>query len=147
MNKSMQPELALIDATKVQTCAAARSNQRAFHCLSPHSHPAVLHTQVCEIFPLHLAAFKALMHESRKTMKTHTIHSEVVFMLSGSKHIAEAYRVFGPSDTTTHLLGEPPRLQGEANRSMTLPALYCADGHGSFRSAAMLALRNLDRKG
>lgn len=56
------------------------------------------------MFALHLAAYKSLVNQERGNLKTHTLHSEVVFMLSGSKHIAEAYRVFGPSEGCADLI-------------------------------------------
>lgn len=57
------------------------------------------------MFAVHLAAYKALCNASGPGLKTKTLHSEVVFMLSGGRHIVEAYRNFGPKDDTTALLG------------------------------------------
>ncbi|OZJ05449.1 hypothetical protein BZG36_01649 [Bifiguratus adelaidae] len=47
-----------------------------------------------------LAAQKALDNEARQTLKTHNVHSEIVFNLSPTTNISESLRRFGISKDT-----------------------------------------------
>lgn len=65
------------------------------------------------LLPLRLAAHKALTYQARGRLLTKTLHAELVYNLSGSKHIGESLKRFGVSDDTCHLLvarfnAEPP---------------------------------------
>mmetsp|Transcript_12005 Transcript_12005/g.33761 ORF Transcript_12005/g.33761 Transcript_12005/m.33761 type:complete len:176 (-) Transcript_12005:264-791(-) len=59
---------------------------------------------VPELFIFHLAAMKALLGESRDKLVTHSLHSELVYNVSGSKHISETLRRWGVSEGTKSLL-------------------------------------------
>ena len=43
--------------------------------------------QVPELLPLHLAAWKALTAQLRGKLTTRTLHSELVFNISGNLHV------------------------------------------------------------
>lgn len=60
--------------------------------------------QVASAFSVHLAAYKALVNQARGGTKSQSLHSEVIFALSGDKHIADSYRLFGPNADTRHIL-------------------------------------------
>jgi EKC/KEOPS complex subunit CGI121/TPRKB len=53
---------------------------------------------------LRMAAHRALCAQSRGRLATRSLHAEVVFNVSGSKHIAETLRRFGIADDSRHLL-------------------------------------------
>mmetsp|Transcript_13433 Transcript_13433/g.26781 ORF Transcript_13433/g.26781 Transcript_13433/m.26781 type:complete len:189 (+) Transcript_13433:158-724(+) len=50
------------------------------------------------------AAGLALQHHARGTLRTKTLHSELVYSLSGSKHIGSSLGTFGIKDDTACLL-------------------------------------------
>ncbi|KAG9317016.1 hypothetical protein JVU11DRAFT_1198 [Chiua virens] len=56
--------------------------------------------------PLHLqtAAMQALFAESGKTMRTKTVHSEIIWHLNPTNNITEAFKLYGVSDTMTDLI-------------------------------------------
>lgn len=45
---------------------------------------------IAEPLVVHAAAFKALTAQHRQALRSKTLYSEVVFNLSGSKHVSEA---------------------------------------------------------
>ncbi|PWA84870.1 CGI121/TPRKB [Artemisia annua] len=57
-----------------------------------------------DIFPVLAAAHKTLVAKSRDSLTTRTLHSELVYNYSGSKHISESLKRCGISDTTTYVL-------------------------------------------
>ncbi|XP_028781333.1 EKC/KEOPS complex subunit Tprkb [Neltuma alba] len=57
-----------------------------------------------DIFPVLAAAHKTLIAKSRDSLTTRTLHSELVYNYSGSKHITESLKRCGISDTTTYIL-------------------------------------------
>ncbi|XP_008785399.1 EKC/KEOPS complex subunit TPRKB-like [Phoenix dactylifera] len=57
-----------------------------------------------DVFPVLAAAHKALIAKSRESLTTHTLHSELVYSYSGSKHITESLKRCGISDDTTYIL-------------------------------------------
>ncbi|KAG5019612.1 hypothetical protein JHK87_015467 [Glycine soja] len=57
-----------------------------------------------DIFPVLAAAHKTLVAKSRDTLTTRTLHSELVYNYSGSKHITESLKRCGISDSTTYIL-------------------------------------------
>lgn len=57
-----------------------------------------------DIFPVLAAAHKTLVAKSRKSLATRTLHSELVYNYSGSKHITESLKRCGISDTMTYVL-------------------------------------------
>ncbi|MCO5605676.1 hypothetical protein L7F22_059859 [Adiantum nelumboides] len=61
-------------------------------------------TQVPELFPLLVAAHKTLLALSRSTLVTRTLHSELIYNFSGSKHITESLRRCGLSENSTYVL-------------------------------------------
>ena len=44
--------------------------------------------QVSELWLIQAAAFKALADEKHGRLKTHSLHGEMVFNLSGSRHVS-----------------------------------------------------------
>ncbi|KEQ96474.1 hypothetical protein AUEXF2481DRAFT_3965 [Aureobasidium subglaciale EXF-2481] len=50
------------------------------------------------------ASFRGINDFSSKRMKSHNVHSEIVFSFSPNNNIAESFRRFGISDTTQHVL-------------------------------------------
>lgn len=59
---------------------------------------------VPDVFPLQLAAYRALHAQHAGRLQSRSLHSELVFGLSGSKHIAETLQRFGIAESTVHLL-------------------------------------------
>ncbi|KAD2393115.1 hypothetical protein R6Q59_012796 [Mikania micrantha] len=57
-----------------------------------------------DIFPVLAAAHKTLLAKSRNLLTTRTMHSELVYNYSGSKHISESLRRCGISDSTMYVL-------------------------------------------
>ncbi|KMZ62546.1 TP53RK-binding protein [Zostera marina] len=57
-----------------------------------------------DVFPVLAAAHIALLAKSRESLKTRTLHSELVYNYSGSKHITESLKRCGISDKTTYVL-------------------------------------------
>ncbi|RWR79228.1 EKC/KEOPS complex subunit Tprkb-like protein [Cinnamomum micranthum f. kanehirae] len=59
---------------------------------------------VPDVFPVLAAAHKTLLAKSRESLTTRTLHSELVYNYSGSKHITESLKRCGISDDTTFVL-------------------------------------------
>ncbi|KAL6784060.1 hypothetical protein ACKKBG_A04645 [Auxenochlorella protothecoides x Auxenochlorella symbiontica] len=59
---------------------------------------------VPSLFAVHLAAHHALLSKQRGSLRTRSLHSELVCNLSGSKHIAESLQRFGVTEASQHLL-------------------------------------------
>ncbi|KAL1544284.1 EKC/KEOPS complex subunit Tprkb [Salvia divinorum] len=57
-----------------------------------------------DVFPVLAAAYKTLVAKSRESLTTRTLHSELVYNYSGSKHISESLKRCGISDSTTYIL-------------------------------------------
>ncbi|KAL8553329.1 hypothetical protein ACS0TY_001850 [Phlomoides rotata] len=57
-----------------------------------------------DVFPILAAASKTLVAKSRDLLTTRTLHSELVYNYSGSKHISESLKRCGISDSTTYIL-------------------------------------------
>ncbi|CAH8358383.1 unnamed protein product [Eruca vesicaria subsp. sativa] len=57
-----------------------------------------------DVFPLLAAAQKALISKSHDSLSTRTLHSELFYNYSGSKHITESLKRCGISETTTYIL-------------------------------------------
>ncbi|GER36427.1 EKC/KEOPS complex subunit CGI121 [Striga asiatica] len=57
-----------------------------------------------DTFPLLAAAHKTLVAKSRESLTTRTLHSELVYNYSGSKHISESLKRCGISDNTSYVL-------------------------------------------
>ncbi|XLR00793.1 EKC/KEOPS complex subunit TPRKB isoform X1 [Arachis ipaensis] len=59
---------------------------------------------ILDVFPLLAAAHKTLVAKSRDSLTTRTLHSELIYNYSGSKHISESLKRCGISDNTTYIL-------------------------------------------
>ncbi|GLT60452.1 hypothetical protein SLA2020_332170 [Shorea laevis] len=57
-----------------------------------------------DVFPVLASAHKTLVAKSRESLTTRTLHSELVYNYSGSKHITESLKKCGISDGTTYIL-------------------------------------------
>ncbi|XP_047340827.1 EKC/KEOPS complex subunit TPRKB [Impatiens glandulifera] len=57
-----------------------------------------------DAFPVLVAAHKALVAKNRESLTTRTLHSELVYNYSGSKHITESFKRCGISESTTYVL-------------------------------------------
>ena len=55
--------------------------------------------QVPDLFPLQVAAWKALTAERRGKLITRTLHSELVFSIAGSTHVRQKYAYCGAVDS------------------------------------------------
>ncbi|KAK7826828.1 ekc/keops complex subunit tprkb [Quercus suber] len=60
--------------------------------------------EIPDVFPVLAAAHKTLVSKSRESLTTRTLHSELVFNYSGSKHITESLKRCGISESTTYIL-------------------------------------------
>ncbi|EOX98253.1 CGI121/TPRKB - like 1 [Theobroma cacao] len=57
-----------------------------------------------DVFPVLAAAHKTLIVKSRESLTTRTLHSELVYNYSGSKHITESLKRCGISDNSSYVL-------------------------------------------
>ncbi|XP_027105937.1 uncharacterized protein [Coffea arabica] len=57
-----------------------------------------------DVFPVLAAAHKTLAAKSRQSLTTRTLHSELVYNYSGSKHISESLKRCGISESSTYIL-------------------------------------------
>ncbi|XVF45148.1 hypothetical protein PTKIN_Ptkin02bG0181800 [Pterospermum kingtungense] len=57
-----------------------------------------------DVFPVLAAAHKTLVANSRESLTTRTLHSELVYNYSGSKHITESLKRCGISDSSSYVL-------------------------------------------
>ncbi|XP_059314054.1 uncharacterized protein LOC132064903 [Lycium ferocissimum] len=57
-----------------------------------------------DVFPVLAAAHKTLVAKSRDSLTTRTLHSELVYNYSGSKHISESLKRCGIADNTSYIL-------------------------------------------
>jgi len=55
-------------------------------------------------FPVLAAAHKALLAQSRNSLATRTLHSELIYNYSGSKHISESLRRWGINESSSYVL-------------------------------------------
>lgn len=83
------------------------------HRRTPHSVPPVaceptqaylLRLQVPSSAMLHAAGSRALIAQSREKLVTRSLHAELVYNLSGSKHITDALRRWGVATDVTAVL-------------------------------------------
>ncbi|MBA0675680.1 hypothetical protein Goari_017206 [Gossypium aridum] len=56
------------------------------------------------VFPVLAAAHKTLISKSRESLTTRTLHSELVYNYSGSKHITESLKRCGISESSRYVL-------------------------------------------
>ncbi|XP_057433705.1 uncharacterized protein LOC130726461 isoform X1 [Lotus japonicus] len=102
---TLEPEVALLNASLVQFLIFVfyvMSNTMYKRIISSHS--ACLHEKIPDIFPVLAAAHKTLVAKSRDSLTTRTLHSELVYNYSGSKHITESLKRCGISESTTYIL-------------------------------------------
>ncbi|KAM0910201.1 hypothetical protein ACQ4PT_014343 [Festuca glaucescens] len=59
---------------------------------------------VPDVLPVLAAAHKALLSKSREALTTRTLHSDLVYNYSGSKHITESLKRCGIADDTRYVL-------------------------------------------
>ncbi|MBA0758778.1 hypothetical protein Gotri_021743 [Gossypium trilobum] len=57
-----------------------------------------------DVFPVLAAAHKTLISKSRESLTTRTLHSELVYNYSGSKHITESLKRCGISESSSYVL-------------------------------------------
>ncbi|KAL0387018.1 UNVERIFIED_CONTAM: EKC/KEOPS complex subunit Tprkb [Sesamum radiatum] len=57
-----------------------------------------------DVFPVLAAAYRTHVAKSRESLMTRTLHSEIVYNYSGSKHISESLKRCGISDSTSYIL-------------------------------------------
>ncbi|GMH02696.1 hypothetical protein Nepgr_004535 [Nepenthes gracilis] len=57
-----------------------------------------------DVFPVLAAAHKTLRAKARESLTTRSLHSELVYNYSGSKHISESLKRCGISDNSTYIL-------------------------------------------
>jgi len=83
-------------ANAQEVCAAVRDG--TLDC-------AVLNARaIASLTCVELAAYKASLAHARGTMVTRALHSELVFCLSPTRHISEAFRRFGGDERSTALI-------------------------------------------
>lgn len=59
---------------------------------------------VVDLFAIEIAAARTLLCEKNKSLTTTSIHSELVYNLSGSRNVTESFRRFGISDASDSLV-------------------------------------------
>ncbi|CAG8581692.1 17199_t:CDS:2 [Cetraspora pellucida] len=63
-----------------------------------------LYTNVLDKFQLLVAVNNAVHSENYSKLKTHNVHSEIVYNLSPTTNISESLRRFGISDSTNEII-------------------------------------------
>ncbi|XP_050228747.1 uncharacterized protein LOC126677969 [Mercurialis annua] len=71
-----------------------------------------------DVFPVLAAAHKTLIAKSRDSLTTKTLHSELVYNCSGSKHITESLKRCGISENTTYILAGRFNASGDEMKSI-----------------------------
>ncbi|KAL3130593.1 hypothetical protein ABBQ38_008397 [Trebouxia sp. C0009 RCD-2024] len=71
---------------------------------------------VADLFVVRIAAQQALAQQQRGKLITKSLHAELVYNMSGSRHISESFNRFGVSESCQHLLvarfdAEPTQLE------------------------------------
>lgn len=84
-NHSLEPECSLINAELVGLSAQCHIYSCVKRCSSHKLQRSTL--QVADPWLIKAAAFKALADEQRGRLKTYSLHGELVFNLSGSRHV------------------------------------------------------------
>ncbi|RHY28313.1 hypothetical protein DYB32_006072 [Aphanomyces invadans] len=59
---------------------------------------------VVSLFQVHVAASRALLSAQNHSLTTKSLHSELVFNLSGSRNVTDSLRKFGMSNNATQVL-------------------------------------------
>ncbi|KAG4160587.1 hypothetical protein ERO13_D01G007000v2 [Gossypium hirsutum] len=59
---------------------------------------------IADVFPVLAAVHKTLISKSRESLTTRTLHSELVYNYSGSKHITESLKRCGISESSRYVL-------------------------------------------
>ncbi|KAH7286728.1 hypothetical protein KP509_32G020400 [Ceratopteris richardii] len=61
-------------------------------------------SMIPDVFPLLAAAHKALLSLRRSSLVTRSLHSELIYNFSGSKHITESFKRCGINETSNYIL-------------------------------------------
>lgn len=72
---------------------------------------------VPDLFALHLSAYKALVASLAGALKARSLHAELVFGLSGSKHVSSVW-LYGPPRRLGRMLRPPSAKQHTAERAV-----------------------------
>ncbi|KAA6429011.1 MAG: hypothetical protein FRX49_01121 [Trebouxia sp. A1-2] len=96
---------------------------------------------VADLFVLRIAAQQALAQQHRGKLITKSLHAELVYNMSGSRHISESFKRFGVTESCKHLLvarfdAEPQQLQ--AITSMVAGQQRSLDGLSSVRDEGLI---------
>eukprot|EP00976_Prorocentrum_cordatum_P103914 1193659-Prorocentrum_minimum.AAC.4 len=86
-----------------QSNATSRFDWVKFVTIYHHATTADM-TTIPDVTPVIAAANKALFSQSRGKLVTRTIYSEMIFNVSGSKHITETLKRWGISESSTGLI-------------------------------------------
>jgi EKC/KEOPS complex subunit CGI121/TPRKB len=89
----LEPEVAFLNASLVRSdfllmCSASLTVCSVYRGFSWVTYYALFHKlQVPDVFPVLAAAHKSLLSKARESLTTRTLHSELVYNISGSKHV------------------------------------------------------------
>ncbi|KAI1792501.1 CGI-121-domain-containing protein [Ganoderma leucocontextum] len=59
---------------------------------------------ICSVLHLQTAIYQAVIAQAQRSLRTKTVHSEILWALNPTNNISEAIRRYGVSDTTTSLI-------------------------------------------
>ncbi|KAI0773639.1 CGI-121-domain-containing protein [Fomes fomentarius] len=79
---------------------------------------------ICSLLHLQTAIYQAILAQVQGSLRTKTVHSEILWALNPTNNITEAIRRYGVADTTTSLIvvhiGPPDRSNVEQSISAVL---------------------------
>jgi EKC/KEOPS complex subunit CGI121/TPRKB len=88
----LEPEVAFLNASLVRSdfllmCSASLTVCSVYRGFSWVTYALFHKLQVPDVFPVLAAAHKSLLSKARESLTTRTLHSELVYNISGSKHV------------------------------------------------------------
>lgn len=83
---TLEPEVAFLNASLVSASGHRIDASSLLYFWFPDIYHLQLR-QIPDVFPVLAAAYKTLVAKSRESLTTRTLHSELVYNYSGSKHV------------------------------------------------------------
>lgn len=86
---TLEPEVAFLNASLVSTLSSLilKAHSLVVLCAFQLISSLGIFQQIPDVFPVLAAAHKTLVAKSRDSLTTRTLHSELVYNFSGSKHV------------------------------------------------------------
>lgn len=87
---TLEPEVAFLNASLVRA-SGHWINTSSFYTFYMSWYYQFYLRQIPDVFPVLAAAYKTLIAKSRDSLTTRTLHSELVYNYSGSKHVTNEF--------------------------------------------------------